>query len=354
MKNDRLERYAFINAKLRTRLSLILPDEFFLRLSRTATLNEAVELLKETPFSAAGRVYAATGDLKLVELELFTIQLGLYRELQKQVKGELLIFLNALLLRLEIENLKEALRLWLDRSVRCRDISSPLGYLFQGSICHEIDISRVVNAEDIQALQAALDGTPYAVLVAADAEEILRSSSLFSLETDLDRFYFAHVLEASAGLGGEDRGIVERIVGIEIDLENLERLVRFRSFYGFDAGQIRRSLIPGGYRIDPEEVLSSIGTQDPREIPSAVTRSYPELTALGGPGKDSSSRLLLLEEFLRQVLFREVTRLLGGNPFTVGIILAYFSIKNREVRRIATILNAKNYGLGEEAIGRYL
>jgi V/A-type H+-transporting ATPase subunit C len=353
MSRGRLDRYAFINAKLKTRLSMVLPDEFFIRLSRAATPNEAVQLLKETPFASLERVYAETGDLKLVELELFSMELDFFREIQKLVDAELLIFVNALMLRPEIENLKEALRLWLDRAVRRRDISSPLGYIFQGSIRHRIDIHRIVDSADIEGLQNALEGTPYASLVSSNAAEILSSRSLFSLETDLDRFYYSRVREASAGLGAEDRAVVERILGMEIDLENLERIVRFRSFYGFGADRIRHCLIPGGYRIDPEAALSSLGTQDSRDLPPEALQGYPELSALSSTG-DASSRLLLLEEFLRQVLFKEVSRLLGGDPFSVGIILAYFSIRNREIRRLSTILNAKYYGLGEETIGRYL
>ncbi|WP_321992392.1 V-type ATPase subunit [Marispirochaeta aestuarii] len=353
MSRGRLDRYAFINAKLKTRLSLVLPDEFFIRLSRTATPNEAVQLLKETPFAPLERIYAETGDLKLVELELFSMELHFYREIQKMVDGELLVFVNALLLRPEIENLKEALRLWLDRTVRRRDISSPLGYMYQGTIYHGMDINQIVSSADVEALRDALEGTPYASLVSANAEEIISSRSLFSLETDLDRFYYSRVRESSAGLGPEDRAVVERILGMEIDLENLERIVRFRSFYGFEAARIRRCLISGGYRIDPEAALSSLGTQDSRDLPPEALRGYPELSSFSSSG-DASSRLLLLEEYLRQVLFKEVSRLLGGDPFSVGIILAYFSIRRREVRRLSTILNAKYYGLGEETIGRYL
>jgi vacuolar-type H+-ATPase subunit C/Vma6 len=39
-----------------------------------------------------------------------------------------------------------------------------------------------------------------------------------------------------------------------------------------------------------------------------------------------------------------------GNPFSIGIILAYFILKKNELRKIMTILNAKVYMLQPEEI----
>jgi len=45
-----------------------------------------------------------------------------------------------------------------------------------------------------------------------------------------------------------------------------------------------------------------------------------------------------------------VRRILGGYPFTVGVIMAYFILKGEEIRRIVTLLNAKSYGWPEDRI----
>ena len=39
-----------------------------------------------------------------------------------------------------------------------------------------------------------------------------------------------------------------------------------------------------------------------------------------------------------------------GNPFSIGIILAYFILKKNELRKIMTVLNAKLYDLQPEEI----
>ena len=64
--------------------------------------------------------------------------------------------------------------------------------------------------------------------------------------------------------------------------------------------------------------------------------------------------MMMIEELLLEILRQEVTRLLRGNPFTIGIMLSYFFLKHREVTRLSTILNAKYYGLDEDQIRRQL
>ena len=46
----------------------------------------------------------------------------------------------------------------------------------------------------------------------------------------------------------------------------------------------------------------------------------------------------------------EIQRILQGYPFTIGIILCYFLLKRDEIKRIKTVLNAKQYNIAEERI----
>ena len=73
-----LSKYSFINAKLRARISKILPDETFSQLAKAPFLDEALALLRETPFAGLEEIYSATGDLKQAELELLKNEIELY------------------------------------------------------------------------------------------------------------------------------------------------------------------------------------------------------------------------------------------------------------------------------------
>ena len=177
------------------------------------TLNEAVQLLHDTPFQPVERVYASTGDLKMGELELFAYEIGLHRQLRKFLQDELLDFLDTLLLRFEIENLKETLRLWLDRAIRRRDISSASAYLYRGTILTPIDWDSLLNAPDTDALVRILDTTPYAALVSSNSSSIQSGASLFPLEMDLDLFFYRQIRTSAEQLDKDDLAIVMRILG---------------------------------------------------------------------------------------------------------------------------------------------
>jgi vacuolar-type H+-ATPase subunit C/Vma6 len=78
-----LKRYAFINAKLRARISTLLPQDFIDQMIRAKSLTESIQLLKDTPYREAESVYGRTGDLKMAELELFKQELALFTEIGK-------------------------------------------------------------------------------------------------------------------------------------------------------------------------------------------------------------------------------------------------------------------------------
>ena len=349
---DRLRRYAFINAKLKTRLGKLLPDEFFNRIVHAPTLNEAVQLLHETPFRPVESVYAATGDLKMGELELFIYEIGLYRELKKFVGDGLTRFLNALLLRFEIENLKQTLRLWLDQTLRGRDISSAAGYLFRGRVVHDIDWDALIHASDTGELARLLEKTPYAASLAAREGGIESAGTLFAVEIDFDLLFYRGVRSAAEELDAQDAAIVERILGVEIGMENLSRVFRFRHFYELPAERILAAVIPGGLHIGGASIGKTLsGASETELLPGLIGDAYPDFSRLAPQaGGDPVSRLTLIEELLAEIQRREVHRLLLGNPFTIGILLAYFFMKHREITRLSTILNAKGYGMDEDAI----
>jgi len=70
-----LRRYAFINAKLRARISKLIPENTFQRMIKSHSLEEALVILKDTPYSILEEIYQKTGDLKLGELELLKAEI---------------------------------------------------------------------------------------------------------------------------------------------------------------------------------------------------------------------------------------------------------------------------------------
>ncbi len=347
----RLKTYGFINAKLRSRISLILPEAFYDQLIRAADLGAALALLRETPFRGAVAAYERTGDLRMAELQLFDREVQIHLELERYLSADTQAFARALAARYEIEALKAALRVWFDRVIRGRDTSAAGGYLYRGHVHHDLDIDRILAASSVEELVAALSGSPYAQTVAA-ASAAISAGSLFEAEIALDRSFFNQVLVAAADLPPVDRQIAERMIGVEIDLLNAAWLVRFRVAYDLPLDRVLGYLIPSRSGIGREEIAAAYkGGRITELVSGLVSRRYPSLQVmLSGSAADEVARLVLIERILQQIMLHEVGRLLSGYPFTIGTVLAYVVLKRNEIRTLMTILNAKLYGVSQDRI----
>jgi V/A-type H+-transporting ATPase subunit C len=345
---SRVGRYAFIHAKLRARLSKMLSPEQEKALSEAASLNEGLHLLKGTEYQEIAGIYEATGDLKMCELELKKKEIAAVQELRKYLKDELAGFIDALLLFYETEKLKNLFRLWFDRNVRGRDIRFYTGYLIHDRILYDIPTDGIINADNPAEAASLLTGTPFREPVEQKLSEAARKGSLFLLEIDLDRIYYRELFKAVDRLPKTDREIALKLYSAEVDLENMNRLLRFRNFYGYTYRETRPYLLPYGegtvYRHSAEERGGTNSRKEEQDLYVTVLEDY---GISPGPVNSNTetgeNRLELLNGLMEQVLDREVQKILYGYPFTIGIILAYIIRKKKEINRVMGILNTLNY-----------
>jgi V/A-type H+-transporting ATPase subunit C len=342
--------YAFINAKLRARISKLIPDSFFERIGAARSLTEALALLKETAYGIVSEIYEKTGDLKLGELELFGREVALYRELEKHLQGDLLDFLHALAVRFEVDIVKNALRLFFDRKVRGRSIDTAVHYLYREPILHDFSVDAVINAEEVDEIVQALGKTPYGPIVEENRSAVEGERTLFRLEVELDRLYYSGLLQAAKKLDLLDQRVALRLIGVEIDLLNLGWVLRFKAYSDLQAERVLSLLIPGGHGLKQETLREAYVTQNVGEaLQKMVHSSYAGLSSLLGTHvSDGASRLRLIERILEAIMRLEVQRMLMGNPFGIGIMLAYFTLKRNELKTVRTLLNAKQYMLSED------
>jgi V/A-type H+-transporting ATPase subunit C len=345
-----LKKYGFINAKLRARIGKILSEDFFQRMARSSSLTEAAALLRDTDFAVVESTYNKTGDLKMGELALIKREIDLYLEIVRLLEGGVAGFVRALSIRYEIENLKHALRLWFDRSVRNRSIQDSVGYIYRGAIYHSFDADEIINADDVEGVTRALRETPYARILEDKEARFKLLKSLFPFEVALDHYYYRQLLSETEKLAPRDREIAKKIIGVEIDLMNVNWMIRFKNSFNLSPDEAVKYIIPQGQDIDAETVRTSY--ESPVELLSSIInkRYTPMKPLLTTETPDLGSRLVLIERLLEEIMLYEVRRTLSGYPFTVGVVLAYFLLKRNEIKKVMTILNAKYYSLSEERI----
>ncbi|MEN8254880.1 MAG: V-type ATPase subunit [Verrucomicrobiota bacterium] len=341
-----LSKYALINAKLRGRISKILPEEGFAQLSKAPSLDTVLALLRDTAYSGLEGIYAQTGDLKLAELELLKLEIRLYIEIGQHVHKNTQPILKALLTRFEIDNLKNAIRVYFDRRVRGRSVEASVHYILHEKIIHPIPMEVVASANGFDEIAGVCQNTPYGEIIRKYSHAVESEGSLFRLEVALDHYYYETLLASVEHLSVRDKRIARRLIGTEIDLQNINWIMRLKRYYDLPLETVLATLVPGGYSLRGFQAEDLYRTQDMASLLQGfVKEQYPGLsTLLGTRTSDSAARLRVLQQILEEVKRQEVQRILSGYPFTIGIILAYFFLKGDEMLRVRTLLNAKQYG----------
>ena len=349
---SQVRKYGFINAKLRARLTKLLDERLIDQIMDAPTLDDALILLRNTPFSDLEQAYKRGGDLKSVELVLFQHEVDLYRDIQRYLHGEVLDVIRALSLYGEIENVKNALRLFFNHVIRGHDIEDASRLLYTNIIEHNIDVRLVSHAGNMDEAVEFLIKSPYGPILDRHRDFIEKEKSLFQFEMALDRYYYKNLIEKIDMLKGRDKAIAHRVVGIEIDLLNVNWIIRFRNFYKLPRTDVLELTVPHGYTLDQKALMEVYVSENiTRILKNIVTKKYPSLAVfLTYEASDAYARILLIEQVLDQILMLEVRRILSGYPFSIGIVLAYFILKRRDIRKIATALNGKQYNVSKERI----
>jgi V/A-type H+/Na+-transporting ATPase subunit C len=352
--------YGFINAKLRARISNLLPKETMMRIARSGSLSEAVHVLDETAFAPAVQVFVSTGDLLLMELEIARIERESLQELRgfcrQYADDEVSLFIEIFLDRFLLSDVKNAIRLWFERVLRGRSVEDKLPYFLRTGAHHDVPVEAIVNASDAEELSRVTRGLPFGSVISGSISQVTGEKSLFPLETALDRWYYQELRAAAGKLNRRDRDTALRLIGIEIDVINANWLVRLQTYYGLDAARAVSFLLPGGTVAD-EKTITKIA-ESPRPA-HAVYKLFGRKAGIAGEepgdGRDRHTRFLaLLEGVFQDLYLAECRRAIGGYPFTIGIILAYTALKQQETRMIITAINGKNYNLDPERIGELL
>ena len=342
-----VKKYGFIHAKLRARLSKLIPEETLKRMIDANDLQEALQYLKNTPYEAVINAYTDTGDIKMGELELMNQEISTIVEILKYIKDETYTFVEALAIRYEVEVIKDALRFWFDRELRGREVGDSVSYLYRGELVNNINFDVIIYAESIEEIQTEFQNTIYAPVMEKTLPKVQSETSLFPIETALEALYYKNLIEKLRHLSNRDREIAERVIGIRIDIENISRIVRFSRFTSMKPGELEQHLISGGRFMGGDSLKAAYESSRPeRYIIEVLGSHYSDLGALTGESrKNDISQLKLITAFLDDVLDREIKKLLVGYPFTIGIILAYVMVKQREISNLVQILNGKYYKL---------
>ena len=332
-----IQKYAFINAKVKARSSLRLSDNFFLSLGRTRSLPEAVQLFRDTPYGKLTAVYNDTGDLRLLEKELLQQEIDLYLDIRRFLPEEAAAFSESYFLKYETNSLKLALRLWFAQSVRGLNISSQMGYFLPVSIRYRINYPGVINASDPEQVLDQLSSTPYETVLKPYLYHSRQNQTLFYCEWALDSYYYLQVLKGLSHLDRVDKKEALKVVRHLSDRQNLLTILLFRTSSVFPDEDRSRFFLEGGEKMDRALFLRFFNMND-ADFRDALHKLFPSLSF-----RELNQAFPLLFKAMEKDLDSLSRKLAAGNPFTIGIILSWYLKGQEELTGIRRILNDKYY-----------
>ncbi len=353
--------YDFVNAKLRARMGIMRDSSLFDEMIKSPSLTEAFAKLEGTYHSDLLEVYRNTGDLEQVELRMLEDEIALYREVEGYLPAVPAAFISVLLEKIEVDNIKNVIRLWYSDVIRHHIISYRSAYLYKKTIVHSIDYDKAVNAATYSELLTAFHGTPYLDVLSSFTMERIASEGLFPLEIELDHLWFRDLEAGIKHLSGKDRSIAESIYSVDVDLKNILMLTRYSYSYHLSPGELRRVMIPMGYIAKEAEKTGALSSDDPMAVLSAIVRHhYPQISEEIQRIRRTADDLTTVEENNREIVLieaylgdrrkKEYRKILMGDPFNIGVVLAYFFLCLQEDSSLRAILSGKYYGRSEAEI----
>ncbi len=358
---SKVSDYAFVNAKLRARIGIMRDMALFDEMIKSPSLTEAFAKLEGSRHQDLLEVYRKTGDLQQVELQMLEDEISLYREVEGYLPSVPSGFVSVLLEKIEVDNVKNVIRLWYSDAVRHHAISYRSSYIYKKDIVHRIDYDGAINASSYQDLAAAFHGTPYAEVLSHFTLETIASEGLFPLEIALDHMWFGHLEKGIRTLTGQDRKIAEAIYTVDVDLKNILIITRYSYSYHLSPSDLRKVMIPMGYIAREAEKMGALSSDDPIAVLSGIVRHhYPqiseEITRIRRTADDlttveeNNREIVLIETYLGERRKKEYRKILMGDPFSIGVVLAYFFLCLQEDGNLRAILSGKYYGQSEAKI----
>lgn len=334
--------YAAINARVRVMYSYLLTGGQLARLSQAPDLASLVGILRQTAYGPY---------LEGLRDKDFTPQAIIYqikRRLADVYQSVIHVappHTHSLLVQLyryyEVNNLKAILRGIVTGPARDSEESHwdrVRGVLFPYGPMSVLPAQAMVESGNVAGAVELLRGTPYYDVLSFAMKRYNAEQSLFPLEVALDLDYWRKLWQEARKLLGQDQGPAVRIVGSLLDMNNMMWAIRYRVYQGLSEEETINYTLPFGYHVSDEDIRAIAAGAD---IPSLVSRLYPGLPDVNALLEQPKRGLPTIEIEIKRYLMQECMAAFVGNPFHVGVPLAFLVLSDLEVQDLTVLIEAK-------------
>jgi V/A-type H+-transporting ATPase subunit C len=196
-----------------------------------------------------------------------------------------------------------------------------------------------------------LQGTPYYETLSFAMKRFSNEQNLFPLEVALDLYYWRQLWAEAKKLQGQDREQASRIIGSLMDVNNLMWVIRYKVYYQLSEEEIINYTLPFGYRVRDEDVRSIAAGA---VLATVVGRVFPGIPDLNTLLENPRVGLPQLEIILKRRLMQQCLAAFIGNPFHIGIPLAFLILSQLEIDDLTVLIEAKSSQMSEEEYRPYM
>ena len=228
---------------------------------------------------------------------------------------------------------------------RVRDVLFPMGSAAVLPAQAMVESGSVATAVDL------LRGTAYEETLSFAMRRYSAEQNLFPLEVALDLGYWRRLWAETKKLSGQDREQGTKIIGAFMDMNNLMWAIRYRVYHKLSEEEIINYTLPFGYRVQDTDIRAIAAGAD---IASIITRIYPDITDVSALLENPQTGLPRLEHQFKRQLMKQCLAAFVGNPFHIGIPLAFLILSDLEVQDLIVLIEAKSSGIPDEEYRPFL
>jgi len=341
--------YAAISTRVRAMYSDLLTPQDVARLSESPDFSSLVSALKGTPY---GKYISGLKDNELtprrVILQIKNRLANSFSSVVQQAPEQTRPLLRQLYRYFELGNLKAVLRSiqtvssWnadLPAWDRVREVLFPFGSF------SSIPAQAMVESGNVSSAVDLLRGTPYESTISFAMRRFSAEQNLFPLEVALDLDYWRRLWAEARRLSGKDREMGVKIIGSMLDMNNLMWVIRYKIYHKLSEEELINYTLPFGFRVRDEDVRAIAAGSD---ISSVISRIYPDIADVASLLEHPLSGLPKLEHRLKQQVMKQCVAAFIGDPFHIGIPLAYLLLSDFEVQDLIVLIEAKSSNMADD------
>jgi V/A-type H+-transporting ATPase subunit C len=342
--------YAAISTRVRAMYSDLLTPQDMTRLSESPDFPSLVSALKSTPY---GKYLSGLKDSELTPRRVIQqIRARLadsFSSVVQQAPEQTRPLVKQLYRYYELGNLKAVLRSiqtvssWHAEMTawdRVREVLFPFGTF------SSIPAQAMVESGNVTAAVELLKGTPYEEAMSFAMRRFSAEQNLFPIEVALDLDYWRRLWAEARKLSGKDREMAVKIIGSLLDMNNLMWVIRYKIYHKLSEEELINYTLPFGFRVRDDDVRAIAAGSD---IASIITRVYPGITDANNMLENPQSGLPKLEHALKSQVVKQCLAAFIGDPFHIGIPLAYLLLSDFEVQDLVILIEAKSSDMDDEA-----